>query len=294
MSLLYSCATAKFSCFSLAREARVSGRRRRESFHEDNRVSKIARIAKKAFQHYRVDREGFSSFFSTYYKQARWVYESIDASHVSGPYKRPKKRKFKPDPMLPIEFQAKDADYKRSGLSRGHLGCCANHKDSIEAMKETFYFSNVSPQDTELNAGIMNTSEIFARRLTSIFKRVHILTGPLFMQESPLSSLREGIRYIGGNHIPVPTHFFKVLFLEGGDGRISRIKAFLMPNAPPTSIKLSDYEVSALSIEEASALDFASIISVKGVGELMLKEELAKGAYVSSISIEERKAIMAA
>lgn len=294
MGLLHSCATAKFSCFSLAREARVCGRRRRESFNEDSRVNKVARIAKEAFKFYRIDREGFSSFFSTYYKQARWVYESIDASHVSGPYKRPKKRKFKPDPMLPVEFQAKDADYKRSGLSRGHLGCSANHKDSIEAMKETFYFSNVSPQDVDLNAGIMNNLEIFARRLTAIFKRVHILTGPLFIQENPLPSFRGKLRYIGRGHIPVPTHFFKVLFLEGGDGKISRVKAFLMPNVPPTSMKLSDYEVSALFVERLSTLDFASIIAAKGVDELMAREEVTKGAYVSSISIEEGRARMVA
>lgn len=50
-------------------------------------------------------------------------------------------------------------------------------------MKETFYLSNILPQNYENNAGFWNRLECYCRDLTKKFKGVQIFSGPLFLPE---------------------------------------------------------------------------------------------------------------
>lgn len=50
-----------------------------------------------------------------------------------------------------------------------------------DAMSETFYLSNIVPQDIDNNAGFWNRFEIYCRDLTKKFDHVRIISGPLFI-----------------------------------------------------------------------------------------------------------------
>ena len=48
-------------------------------------------------------------------------------------------------------------------------------------MNDTFFLSNIVPQDMDNNAGFWNRFEIYCRDLTKTFDHVYVISGPLFM-----------------------------------------------------------------------------------------------------------------
>lgn len=56
------------------------------------------------------------------------------------------KSNFQEDPNIPVQFRAKLADYFKSNYDRGHMVPAADVKFDQEAMNETFYLTNISPQ----------------------------------------------------------------------------------------------------------------------------------------------------
>ena len=50
-------------------------------------------------------------------------------------------------------------------------------------MKETFYLSNIVPQDFNNNGNFWNRFEIYCRDLVNKYKDVWVTTGPLFLPE---------------------------------------------------------------------------------------------------------------
>ena len=51
-------------------------------------------------------------------------------------------------------------------------------------MVESFYLSNVVPQNLENNAGFWNRFEIYCRDLTKKYSSVYIISGPLVLPQS--------------------------------------------------------------------------------------------------------------
>ena len=60
-----------------------------------------------------------------------------------------------PDPALPVIFSATNKDYWDSGWSRGHMAPAGNYKHSQESMDDTFYLTNIVPQDIDNNGGLV-------------------------------------------------------------------------------------------------------------------------------------------
>ena len=70
-------------------------------------------------------------------------------------------RCFQVDPD--IEYQASDDDYLHSGWHKGHMAAAANHKHNKQEMSDTFYYSNVVPQDPKNNIGyVVNHSHFWS------------------------------------------------------------------------------------------------------------------------------------
>ena len=77
-------------------------------------------------------------------------------------------------------------DYLKSGYDKGHLAPAADMKYSTTTMKESFYFSNMSPQKPEFNRGIWKELEEQVRNWAQIYDTVYIVTGPILSDNLPM------------------------------------------------------------------------------------------------------------
>ncbi|XP_069816586.1 nuclease EXOG, mitochondrial [Dendropsophus ebraccatus] len=191
-------------------------------------------------------------------KIPRWVIEHLTKEKIVGVADR-KHCRFKPDPNIPQIFTATNEDYLRSGWSRGHMAPAGDSKLSPEAMAETFYLSNIVPQNYENNAGFWNRFEMYCRDLTQRFDDVWIVSGPLTLPTQDENG-KKSVTYqvIGKDDVAVPTHLYKVVLARKKQPEETLAQgAFIVPNVPISfQHQLPEYQVPLETIEKWSGLDF--------------------------------------
>jgi len=161
---------------------------------------------------------------------------------------------FRPDPELPEGKRAELSDYKYSGYDRGHMAPAGDMKRSKKVMSESFYLSNMCPQEAGLNRYKWRILEEKTRVFTQVKGESWIITGPVFMDIDGDGN-KDCLGRIGTNRVWLPTHFYKIIVTKNGE-----IKAisFLMPNRKPAG-DIEDYQVSVDSIEILTGFDFLSV-----------------------------------
>lgn len=125
-------------------------------------------------------RESYVTSYDPRTRTASWVIERLSPASLTGPSDR-KLCEFKEDDSVHVYHRATNADYRGSGFDRGHLAAAANHKWSQKAMDDTFYLSNVAPQNPNLNQNTWNNLEKLCRSLTRNYLNVYVCTGPLYL-----------------------------------------------------------------------------------------------------------------
>lgn len=85
-------------------------------------------------------------------KANRWTCYEMYAGNSESNVKR--SDDFQEDPDLPSAYRTTLADYRGSGYSRGHLCPSSDRLCSREQNSQTFYLSNMQPQNQEHNGGI--------------------------------------------------------------------------------------------------------------------------------------------
>jgi endonuclease G len=176
------------------------------------------------------------------YKDPEWVAYKLEDYMTVGTAKR--SNKFKSDPEVELG-SAIPADYAKSGYDKGHLCPAADMKWDAEAMDETFYMSNMSPQEPGFNRGIWKKREEQVREWAVELKKIYVVTGLI---------LTDGLPTIGrANAVSVPKYLYKIVLQYDDDG--SKAIAFLLPNEPSSSA-LTDYVVPIDSIEGLTRINF--------------------------------------
>ncbi|XP_054895547.1 endonuclease G, mitochondrial [Poeciliopsis prolifica] len=218
-------------------------------------------------------RESYVTSYDPRTRTASWVIERLNPASLTGPSDR-KCCEFKEDDSVHVFHRATNADYRGSGFDRGHLAAAANHKWSQKAMEDTFYLSNVAPQNPHLNQNTWNNLEKLCRNLTKQYLNVYVCTGPLYLpRQEDDGKLYVRYQVIGRNHVAVPTHFFKVLILEQADGRGVELRSYVLPNQPvDDKLPLERFLVPIETIERASGLLFVPNImkrtsSLQAIGD---------------------------
>lgn len=188
-----------------------------------------------------VHHEFFSLSYNEPYEQAEWVAYELKKSQLT--YDDRKRPYFIEDPLV----RTKSADwrnYRGSGYDRGHLCPAGDRRFSEFAYNETFYTSNISPQDKDFNAGVWNRLEQQVRRWCKKYGDLVIITGGV---------LEEGLEEIGEEDVDVPRYFYKIVLK--GDGNAAQVLAFLMP-ATESNAPLQSFLVPVHTLEERTGIDF--------------------------------------
>lgn len=189
-----------------------------------------------------AEHTGYTVSYNRKRKNPNWVVYELTAEEAKGTEAR--NGEFIPDPLIKGK-QGDNRDYSRSGWTRGHHAPAGDMKWSKESMKESFYLSNISPQNENLNNGVWKSIEEIARDNAARYGKVLIVTGPVFTTEN-------GLGEIGKNRIKIPNGFYKVLLIH--DGSYKGI-GFYCDNVAGKK-KLSSYAMSIDSIEQITGIDF--------------------------------------
>ena len=177
------------------------------------------------------------------YHLPNWVAYCLEGNEVDGDFSRT--NTFLPDPLVagdPVVTQ----DYTGSGYDRGHMAPAADMKWSEQAMKESFYMTNICPQNHNNNAGDWKDLEELVRDVARKYGNTYICVGPIVSDTSVMiGHLRR---------IVVPQAFYKVLLRQKTDGTWTSI-GFIMPNEPGNR-PLMSYMVSVNDVESIAGIDF--------------------------------------
>lgn len=190
---------------------------------------------------YLVEHSHFKLSYSEPHEQAEWVAYILKSSHLT--YNDRVRPYFIEDPYV----KTKSADwrnYKGSGYDRGHLCPAGDRRFSKWAYNETFYTSNISPQDKSFNAGVWQRLERQVRQWAKKHKTLFIVTGGV---------LENGLDEIGEEDVDVPKYFYKIV-ARGNENKINVI-AFLMLGRE-SSKPLQQFTVSVDRIEKMTGIDF--------------------------------------
>lgn len=182
-------------------------------------------------------RSAYVAAYTSRHGQSSWVLYRLKREYLHGQVTR--KNTFKADPDLPNAIMP--SVYTKSGFDRGHLAPAADFSWSEQAMAESFYMSNISPQYPGFNRGVWKRLEDKVRQWAEEKQDLIIVVGPILTDS--LEQLKE--------QVSIPSIFYKIIL----DKRKNEAIAFLMKNAS-SSLPLETFAVSVDSVEALSGIDF--------------------------------------
>lgn len=193
-----------------------------------------------------IKRKHYVLNYNEEHEVANWVSYELEKNHLRNCVKRA--NNFKSDPMVSTG-SATVKDYSGSGYDKGHLVPAGDMKFSHEAMNDTFFLSNITPQPAGFNRGQWSQLETLIRAWAFNYQKVWIVTGPI---------LEKGLDVIGKtNDISVPLKYFKVILRKSGSTYEGM--AFLMDTDVPY-LDLESYVSTIDEVEKLSGYDYFSFL----------------------------------
>lgn len=176
-------------------------------------------------------------------EQAKWVAYELTKNKVNS-FIAERTNDFREDPILK-SGSATLADYRGSGYDRGHLCPAGDMTFSRLAMSESFYMSNMSPQDKSFNRGVWRELEEQSRDWARANQHLYVVTGPVLEKRMA--------KKIGNSRVSVPKAYYKVL-LDLSEPEQKAI-AFLIPNSKQVK-PLDEFAMTIDELETLTSIDF--------------------------------------
>jgi endonuclease G len=194
-------------------------------------------------------RDGYVTGYNYQTKQPLWVAYELTGKSVAKKIKR--HDDFKADLAVPSQYRAELNDFAHSGYDRGHLAPYASLDFNQHSAKQSFLLSNMSPQKAGLNRQGWAELEKYVRFWAVAKEEIYVYTGPIYKKKSVHETI--------GNGVAVPDYFFKIIYAPKQHQAI----AFVMPNAPVSRKKVTEYRVPIKSIEARTGLQFLTNLPSK-------------------------------
>lgn len=186
---------------------------------------------------------GFVVSYNDEWYIPNWVAYELTEEELDG-YEERGDRMFSMDPKY-RKTQAMREDYSGSGWTKGHMAPAADFRWSSDAMDETFYLTNVCPQDEALNANDWEYLERQVRSWARKYGRAWVVTGPIVNENK--------YGRIGERGVVVPDSFFKAVLVPK-NGKYCSI-AFVMDN-DAKRYWLRDCALSVNELEDITGTDY--------------------------------------
>lgn len=188
-----------------------------------------------------VTHDYFTLSYNEKQEQPEWVAYELKKSYIrKGDFKRPF---FIQDPKVKTR-SADWRNYKNSGYDKGHLCPAGDMVFDNNAYNDTFFTSNISPQNHDFNEGIWNKLEQKVRYWAVKYDGIYVVTGGV---------LQGSLETIGYEKVMVPRYFYKILLTKSNNEY--KMIAFLIPNEKSNKA-LYEFVVSTDSIEKMTGIDF--------------------------------------
>lgn len=193
---------------------------------------------------YILKRKGYTASFNREWNLPNWVAWELNKDKLVE--REGRSDKFLPDPDLSEAEAVTTDDYKRSGWDRGHMCPAGDNRWHWKAMQESFYMTNICPQDHNLNRGDWKELEEKCRRWAEKEGSIYIVCGPILYNRKH--------QVIGKEHrIIVPEAFFKVVLSL--NGKQPKAAGFIFKNSSGNR-KLESYLNTVDEVERITGIDF--------------------------------------
>lgn len=194
----------------------------------------------------------YSLLYDTQLKMAYWVAYPMCNFYVQRNSNRTEE--WGPDPSFSTSEQP---NYSKAigGYQRGHQIPSADRYVSREANVQTFYYTNMTPQNGQLNGNVWADLETKVRSWSSNIDTLYVVTGA-----SPTTSATAtDISYaydIDGTAVAVPKYYYKALARIDRETGTAYTIAFKFNNERPSSTTLMDYAISVAELEQLTGFTF--------------------------------------
>jgi endonuclease G len=190
-----------------------------------------------------VKHSAYTASYNTSHRVPNYVVHVILKDILYGNYTR--SNDFRPDPMIK-QNMSDSLDYWNSGYDRGHMAASADFKWNKKALSESYYYSNIIPQNPSLNQNAWNKLEMQVREWAIDNSELIVITGPVLQPDLP--KIQQG-----SFGVSIPKYIYKII-VDYYPPTYKAI-AFLFPNKN-VPYELDKYVVSIDSIEKLTSIDF--------------------------------------
>jgi endonuclease G len=188
----------------------------------------------------RIKNKSYTSLFSKSLKYPILVEWWVTKAKVTCTTPLKRIDNFYSDPKLSKDTDL-GVDYKNSGLDRGHMSPAADNLcEGPNVLKESFYFSNMSPQYHALNAGDWKTLETLTREIAKQKDSVMVWAGNIGSQKK-----------IG--RVSVPTKCWKVIYIK----RDNLYQCYIFNNIAEKQTGIVTKKVTLEEIEKITGFKFS-------------------------------------
>lgn len=202
--------------------------------------------------------DGYALEYNPRSKTPMWVAEHLTADNLKNKI-AVRQEDFRPDPNIDLKNESSLSSFSGSGYDRGHMAPAEDFKNSIRQMSESFYLSNMVPQNPDNNRGIWARLEKNIRLWTFKKGELYVFTGPVFINGNPQGWIGENL-----NQVAIPTHLYKVIL----DPKEKEVFCFLIPNTAVPIGDLNKYGAKLSDIEKLTGLNFFPTLSKEKSMEL--------------------------